>query len=124
MRKVPRVVHFDIDAEDVTRAKKFYEKVFYWKFRHWKGATEYWLIETGGEEEPGINGGLSKREETNPKVILTINVPSRDEFAKKIEENGGKILDKMAVPGVGWFALCEDTEGNMFGIMEDDEHVK
>ena len=121
---MPKVVHFDIDAEDVDRAKKFYEKVFNWKFTFWKGATEYWLIEAGGKKEPGINGGLSKREGKNPKVVLTIGVPSRDEFAKKIEENGGKILDKMAITGVGWFALCNDTEGNTFGIMEDDESAK
>ncbi|MFX0096934.1 MAG: VOC family protein [Candidatus Hodarchaeota archaeon] len=121
---MPRVVHFDIDAEDTNRAMKFYSNVFGWKFNYWEGPTEYWLIKTGGEEEPGINGGLSKREEAYPKVILTIGVPSRDEFAKKIEETGGKILDKMAVPGVGWFALCSDTEGNEFGIMEDDESAK
>ena len=56
-----RVVHFEIHAEDIERAIEFYNKVFDWSFRHWGGSMEYWVIETGPDSEPGINGGRSSR---------------------------------------------------------------
>ncbi|MCJ7496770.1 MAG: VOC family protein, partial [candidate division Zixibacteria bacterium] len=55
----------------------------------------------------------------------TVDVPSVDEFVKKITQNGGKIIvPKSAVPGVGYMAYCADTEGNVFGIMEEDTSAK
>ena len=59
---MPRVVHFDINAEKPEQLTKFYEKVFKWKFEKWKGPMDYWLITTG-KDEPGIDGGLTKRTE-------------------------------------------------------------
>jgi predicted enzyme related to lactoylglutathione lyase len=58
---LPRVVHFEINANDPEKLTEFYEQVFNWKFEKWKGPMEYWLIMTG-ENEPGIDGGLSRRE--------------------------------------------------------------
>jgi predicted enzyme related to lactoylglutathione lyase len=84
----------------------------------------YWLVITGEEGEPGIDGGLSLRE-NNPVTTNTIDVPDCDEYTEKIKAAGGKILgEKQAVPGVGYTALCQDTEGNMFGIMQEDENAK
>jgi predicted enzyme related to lactoylglutathione lyase len=58
-------------------------------------------------------------------LVNTIGVPSVDEFIKKVEAAGGKVIaPKMPIPGVGWFAYCTDTEGNLFGIMESDEKAK
>ena len=55
----------------------------------------------------------------------TINVPSIEKFSKKIMESGGQlIIPKMAIPKVGWFAQCMDTEGNMFGIIEMDKKAE
>jgi len=55
----------------------------------------------------------------------TIDVPSVDEFAKKIQSKGGKVIvPKMAIPGVGYFAQCLDTEGNIFGIIQMDQNAK
>ncbi|MGZ6925056.1 VOC family protein, partial [Oryzihumus sp.] len=55
-----RVVHFEIQADDVERAKAFYGAAFGWEFQDWSGATgsAYWGIVSGPEDEPGINGGL------------------------------------------------------------------
>jgi predicted enzyme related to lactoylglutathione lyase len=118
-------VHFEIDAEKPERLVKFYEKVFGWKMMKWEGPMEYWLITTGKEGEPGIDGGLGKRTEPEPKTVNTIDVPSADEFAKKVTENGGTIvIAKHAVPGVGWLAYFKDPEGNMFGMMQSDESAK
>jgi predicted enzyme related to lactoylglutathione lyase len=51
-----RIVHFDLPADDPNRAQKFYSEVFGWKFAKWDGPMEYWMITTGDEKEPGING--------------------------------------------------------------------
>lgn len=122
---MPRVVHFEIDAKKPDRAIKFYEKVFSWKIKKWEGPVEYYLITTGKESEPGIDGGLSRRTESEPSTVNTIDVPSVDEFIKKVEANGGTIIrPKMAVPGVGYMAYFKDPEGNIFGMMENDESAK
>jgi predicted enzyme related to lactoylglutathione lyase len=122
---MPRVIHFEIDAKTPERAIKFYEKVFGWKIEKWKGPVDYWLVTTGKEREPGIDGGLSRRTEAEPSTVNTIDVPSVDEFAKKVKDNGGKIIrPKRAVPGVGWMAYFEDPEGNIWGIMQSDDSAK
>ena len=116
-----RVVHFEIPADDPARAVSFYEEVFGWTMTKWEGPSEYWLISTGPEGEPGIDGGLAKRATPETGTENTIDVDSVDDFVAKIEANGGKILrPKSAVPGVGWLAYCQDTEGNTFGIMQSD----
>jgi predicted enzyme related to lactoylglutathione lyase len=120
-----RVVHFDLYADDPARAVKFYTEVFGWKITKWEGPMEYWLVMTGPDDKPGINGGIGKREDPADRTINTIDVPSVDDFAAKITGAGGKVLvPKMAIPGVGWFALCLDTEGNKFGLMKDDPNAK
>jgi predicted enzyme related to lactoylglutathione lyase len=121
---MPRVIHFEIPAEDVDRALKFYKEVFGWEFTKWEGPMPYWLIKTGEDGKPGINGGMMKKGNVT-SVTNTIDVPSVDEFLKKITEKGGQVvMPKSAIPGVGYFAYCKDTEGNLFGIMQDDKSAK
>jgi len=118
---MPRVVHFEINAEEPERAVAFYERVFGWKITKWKGEADYWLVTTGDESEPGINGGIMRRMSREAGTYNTVNVPSLDEFLKKIEEAGGEVfMAKRPVPGVGYMAYCSDTEGNIFGIMQED----
>lgn len=120
---MPRVTHFEIEAEKLEQLTKFYEKVFSWKFEKWGGPIDYWMIMTG-ENELGIDGGLLKRTETS-KLVNTIGVVSIDEYLKRIQENEGKVLvTKKAIPGVGWTALFKDPEGNIFGLMEEDPTAK
>jgi predicted enzyme related to lactoylglutathione lyase len=120
-----RVVHFDIYADNPERAVKFYTEVFGWKITKWEGPMEYWLVMTGPDDKPGINGGLGRREDPADRTINTIDVPSVDDFAAKISGAGGRVLvPKVAIPGVGWFAMCLDTEGNKFGLMEEDPSAK
>lgn len=116
-----RVIHFELPADDPDRAIAFYEKVFGWKFEKWGGPMEYWLIMTGPEDQPGIDGGLARRIDPSTGTENTIGVDSVDEAVAKIEANGGQVIrPKSAVPGVGWVAYCKDTEGNTFGLMEED----
>ncbi|MFW9825751.1 MAG: VOC family protein [Candidatus Thorarchaeota archaeon] len=122
---MPKIVHFEINADDVSRAKNFYEKVFKWKIQSWEGNPTYHLIEAGEEGEPGINGGLQKREEPADQIFNYISVSSVDDTKKLIEENGGTIESpRVSVPGVGHFYMFKDPEGNKLGIMEEDENAQ
>ena len=117
---MPRPVHFDITAEDPERAAAFYSAVFGWSFTKWDGPMDYWLVGTG--DGPGIDGGLGVRREGEPPVVNTIDIPSIDETAARIEEAGGTVVaPKFAVPGVGWMIMFADTEGTVWGAMEADE---
>jgi predicted enzyme related to lactoylglutathione lyase len=118
---MPRVVHFEINVDQPERAVKFYTDVFGWKIEKWEGPLDYWLITTGEDDQPGINGGLMKRENPSATTVNTVNVPSVDEFVAKITENGGKVvMPKTTIPGVGYIAYCQDTEDNTFGIIQED----
>ncbi|HEX8473148.1 MAG TPA: VOC family protein [Pyrinomonadaceae bacterium] len=117
---MPRVVHFEISAEEPERALKFYKEVFGWESRKWDGPRPYWLISTGAADEPGINGGLFQRG-GSINYVNSIDVPSVDEYVARIVEHGGKVvMAKMPIQGVGYLAYCHDTEGNVFGVMQED----
>ena len=121
---MPKIAHFEINADDIERAKKFYEKTFDWEIEKWEGG-EYWVIKAGEDEEEGINGGLQKREDPEDHIFNYISVSSVDDTKKLIEENGGTIESpKISVPGVGHFYMFKDTEGNKLGVMEEDENAK
>jgi hypothetical protein len=88
---------------------------------------DYWMVNTvptdeqGRPTEPGINGGMMKRAVPEHVTINYISVVSVDETLQKAESLGGKIiLPKTPIPQMGWFAHLLDTEGNSFGIMEED----
>ena len=127
---MPRVIHFEIVADKPERAMKFYKEVFGWEFNKWDGSQEYWLVKTGEDNQPGINGGLTPKMNpesgnTGGRVTNTIDVPNIDDFSKKVSKEGGKILrPKMAIPGIGYLAICEDTEGISFGIIQTDRDAK
>jgi predicted enzyme related to lactoylglutathione lyase len=122
---MPRVVHFELAVDDFDRAIKFYKSVFGWKIEKWEGPIEYWLITTGDEKEPGIDGALQPRKDAPQPTVNTVGVDDIDDYVKKIEKAGGKITaPKIAIPGVGWFALAEDTEENAFGLMQGDPEAK
>ena len=117
-----RVVHFEIPAHEVERMKNFYGGVFGWKFDKWEmGQQAYWMITTGAEETPGINGGFSTPGGPFESVVNTVDVENLDDVLAKVLANGGQIIfPKDAVPGVGWLAYAKDPEGNVFGMMQAD----
>ena len=123
---MPRVVHFEIYTDDPDTVRPFYEDVFGWKFNKFDGPIEYWLVTTGNEKEPGINGGLARpREGQSPGTLNTIAVASLEQSIKKLEEHGGKIcVPKMGIPGVGWLAYAQDPAENVFGLLEPDINAK
>ena len=127
---MPRVIHFEIHADEPQRAIDFYQAIFGWNFHKWEGPMDYWLITTGPDDQPGINGGLMKRQgvidgQAVIAYVCTIDVASVDESAATVESKGGQIvMPKMAVPGVGWLVYCKDSEGNIFGIMQNAPDAK
>jgi uncharacterized protein len=125
-----RVVHFEIHAENPKRAVEFYSNLFGWQFTKWDGPMEYWLINTGPKEKPGIDGGLILRRgpidgSAVIAYVCTVEVDSVDSALAKATSTGGAVaLPKMPVPGVGWLAYAKDTEGNIFGMMQADASAK
>src|ERR1051325_7268481 len=123
---MPRPTHFEIPAENPERARAFYQTVFGWTFQKWEGGPmPYWMIITGPDSEPGINGGLMPRQHPQQPCVNTVSVANVDETVAKALANGAEIaLPKMPVPGVGWLAYCKDTEGHIFGVIQMDEGAK
>lgn len=118
---MPRPIHFEIPAENPQRAINFYSTVFGWKFEKWAGPMDYWLIKTGQPGEPGIDGGMMPRRDPQQPCVNTIGIANLDDVLKTVDANGGQcVVPKMAVPGVGWLAYCKDTEGYIFGLMQND----
>ena len=123
---MPRVVHFEIYTDDPEAVRPFYQDIFGWKIEKFQGPVEYWLVTTGDDKEPGINGGLTRpREGQSPGTLNTVAVKSLDQTIKKIEQRGGKIcVPKMAIPKIGFLAYAEDPAGNVFGIIEPNTDAK
>jgi predicted enzyme related to lactoylglutathione lyase len=115
-----RPVHFEIPAENPERAIQFYQALFGWKFQKWDGPMPYWIIMTG-EGEPGINGGLMPKRHPDQPCVNTIEVADLDAQTALAEKSGGTcVVPKMPIPGVGWLAYFKDTEGHIFGMMQND----
>ncbi|HUF35694.1 MAG TPA: VOC family protein [Gemmatimonadales bacterium] len=123
------VVHFEIPADQPERAAAFYRDLFGWDVTRYEGieGLEYWMVQTvptdaeGRPTRPGVNGGLMRRMFPGQAPVNYISVASVDEFVGKAERLGAKILmGKHPVPGMGWFAQMEDTEGNGFAVWETD----
>ena len=114
-----RPVHFEILADDPVKVGEFYKEVFNWEINTWGGGEQtYWLVKTGSEDKPGIDGGIMGRE-FDQAVINTLETNSLSETTKKIEEAGGKIIHgPNEIPGVGNHAYFADIEGNLFGVLQ------
>jgi predicted enzyme related to lactoylglutathione lyase len=120
-----RPVHFEIPSSNPERAMAFYTAVFGWKFQKWDGPMPYWMITTGPNDQPGINGGLMPKQHPDQPCVNTMNVANLDETTKVVEANGGtNVVPKMPVPTVGWLAYYKDVDGHIFGCMQMDPSVK
>lgn len=124
---VPTIVHFDLPADDLGRAKKFYEGLLGWKFIPLPGMPDpFYLIETSTRDgKPGVGGGMGKRGSPEQRMTNYMGVDSVDEHSKRVVELGGRVLmPKTPVPGWGYLAICMDTEGNTFGLWQEDKAAK
>jgi predicted enzyme related to lactoylglutathione lyase len=120
------VSHFSIHADDLPRARRFYEKVFGWRFTPW-GPPDFFLIQTGPDSDKGIHGALQKRDAPLAGKGVrgyecTITVENVDPIAEAIVKHGGKIVTpKMVIPTVGTLVQFEDTEGNLACAMRYED---
>jgi predicted enzyme related to lactoylglutathione lyase len=117
----PTIVHFEIPSDNIERANKFYNDLFGWKMEKMPGPMEYWMFATSANSkgEQTISGGVIERKMSNEPITIYIGVESVSDYAKKVEELGGKIIKpRTEVTGYGWFAVCMDTENNIFALWE------
>lgn len=116
------VVYFEIPTDNIERSKKFYSDLFDWKIEPSKESTEYLSIKTTGDK--AIGGRLIPRKHPQHQITNYIDVSSVDEYSNKVKLLQGKIIvPKTPVPGVGYFAICLDTENNIFGLWETNPNA-
>ena len=121
-----KFVHFEIPADDVQRARDFYETLLGWKIEPMseQGFTDYLAVMVS-ENDSDMHGGMLARSEENPAPIFYIGVSSLDHTLEKLEELGGRVVTpKEPAQGFGWFASFEDTEGNTLGLWESDPNAQ
>ncbi len=122
---MPTIVHFDIPAEDTARARKFYKELFGWNFQSFPEMQYDLITTTNLDGTPGVGGGMGKRMDPSQRMMNYFGVPSIEAAMKKVKSLGGTLIsEKMAVPGMGFLVNCVDTEGNMFGLWEEDTKAK
>lgn len=121
---MPRVVHFEIVTENPERAIRFYTELLGWSFSTVEGHENYWHIRTGADDEPGINGGLTRPYFNAPELgagrwICTVEVASLEGYAERIEACGGTIVvPRFEIRDVGWMLHAGDPDGNVLGLIE------
>lgn len=120
----PAIVWFEVPADDTARAKNFYNKLFGWKINPLPHMDEYLHMDTGGADA-APDGAIMKRMHPGHTITSYVSVPSVAKFATKIEKLGGSVCKpKTAVPGMGYFAIVNDTEKNTFAIWEMNQKAK
>ena len=119
------IVHFDLPADDIERAKKFYSALFDWKFESFPEMQYYLITTTDLAGTQGVGGGMGKRMDPSQHITNYFGVKSIDAATNQVRSLGGSvIMGKMAVPKMGYLATCLDTEGNPFGLWEEDAGAK
>jgi uncharacterized protein len=122
-----KIVHFEIPADDMSRAKGFYGSIFGWQLDDMPEGMDYTIVRTVDVDEqqmpkePGaINGGMMERSADTPSPVITINVDAIDDALKKVESGGGStVRPRTEIPEMGAFAYFKDTEGNVMGLWEN-----
>lgn len=124
-----KVVHFEIPANDIERAKKFYREIFGWNIQDWPmpNGSVYTGVRTVEIDEKtflpkevgAINGAIVKKDEIVNTPVVTVNVSSIDECVEKIIKAGGELLKpKVEITGLGYYAYVQDTEGNLLALWQ------
>jgi uncharacterized protein len=119
-----RFTHFELATSDLEKTAAFYREVFGWKIEKWGGPVDYWLVTTGDESTPGINGGLMDSGPGFSGTINTIEVEDLDAILAQILAHGGEIvMEKHAIPGVGYQAYFKDNSGIVVGLHQADANA-
>jgi uncharacterized protein len=118
-----KVVHFEIPADDLERASRFYKELLGWKIEKDTSmeGVEYWMIQTNGSPGTGVGGGLMQRQHPGQQIVNYVGVESVDQYVDRARELGGDVVvPKMDVGGFGWMAHLKDPEGNAIALWQDN----
>ena len=112
------IVHFEINAKDASRVKRFYSSLFGWKYKDSQiPGIEYYVID-------GVSpGGAINPMQQEAGPVVYFDTDDIDASIAKVRGGGGTSEDKQPIPHVGWFTHCKDTEGNDFSLFQSDESV-
>src|SRR5260370_30753792 len=123
-KAVSNIIWFEIPADKPERARKFYSALFGWKINKFPGMADYWHIDTGGPDATP-DGGMMARKCPEQAITNYVRVDSVDKSSAKVLKLGGKIcMGKTPVPEMGYFVVCQDTEGNTFALWEINRGAK
>lgn len=123
-------IYFDLSVENLDESRKFFENVFGWHFEKMPLSFEYYRIQAGDTDEPGIDGGIGEIKDVpfsdnKPLCVITVPVKNLDESISKVKESGGNIVEpKTVIPKIGWYATCSEPGGLMFGMIQPDPEAK
>jgi uncharacterized protein len=112
-----KIVHFEIPADDTGRATQFWGSLFGVEFQTYEGPVEYHMFQN--DDQSG--GAVYPRQEGEQGLITYFAVDDIDAAREKVQELGGTAEAKAPVPGMGWYARAQDTEGNSFSLWQTDE---
>jgi len=119
-------VYFDLSVRDLDAARCFFAAALGWRFERFAMPYEYWSIQAGPADEPGIDGGMGAIADAplaggRPMTQFTVPVPDLDAALARVLEAGGRIAEpRMPIPGIGWYATCEEPGGLAFGLVQAD----
>lgn len=119
-----RIIWFEIPADRIERAKKFYSALFGWKIQAFPALPDYWHVDTGGGDDTP-DGGLVARRHPQQAITNYVNVASVTRSMARVKQLGGKVCQpRTAVPQMGYLAVCQDTENNTFALWESNPKAK
>ena len=123
------ISYFEVPADDMTRAKKFYAEILGWDFTPTRVPgipVEYWNITTGKSSKDTLNmGGLYQRKEPSSRMLMYVTVKDIDKALAKVEVMGGNIMSpKMTLDTVGTLVTIIDSEGNMIGLWKREKKAE
>lgn len=121
--------YFDLTVRDLAAARHFFEAALGWRFERFAMPYEYYRIQAGPADEPGIDGGIGALADTAvtdglPSATLTVTVPDLDAALARVTHAGGSVIEPlMPIPGIGWYATCSEPGGLRFGLIEPDANA-
>lgn len=116
--------YFDLTVTDLPAARRFFERALGWRFEKFPMPYEYYRIQAGPLDEPGIDGGIGAAKDAplsggRPTTQVTIPVADLDQALARVQASGGKVMEpKMSIPGIGWYATCAEPGGLLFGLIQ------
>ena len=113
------ISHIEFPADDTARARRFYSELFGWEFQEMEGYGGYFMFSSGSIEQSG--GAVGQRgQATGDKVRVYITCDSIDDVLARVPELGGSVTTpRTEIPGQGWYAVINDSEGSEIGLYEN-----